>query len=82
MSDTLTVPATITQEMADCIGCTPEQYASIVRAACLFVEPRLPFKVESVTSLPIKHCPHGAQGFCPLCAGQNVSSEVSNESKP
>ena len=31
------VPARITQEQADCVGCTPEQYERIVTVASLFV---------------------------------------------
>lgn len=47
MNGTLVVPETITQEMADAIGCTPEQYNSIVRVACLFVPPRQPYSPVS-----------------------------------
>lgn len=43
MNDYILVPREITEAMADAIGCTPEQYRSIIQTAALFAPDAKPF---------------------------------------
>lgn len=57
--ETITVPATITQDQADCVGCTPEQYARIVAVASLFVPVKLPSSLPTAGKLEWPYMPSG-----------------------